>query len=73
MPKLTVDNFPSALLGNSGRVFATEAEAYNWANEQVTTEGSPWFEYYMDIGQPYAGGYSNAGQPDCPWTVSFFK
>lgn len=71
-PKLTVDNFPNYLLGNSGRVFATENEAYEWANAQVTKEGSPWFGFTMMLGQPFDGDYSNSGGGDCPWTVSFW-
>lgn len=72
-PKLTVDNFPNYLLGNSGRVFATEDEAYEWANTQVTKEGSPWYEYTMMLVQPFDGSFSNAGESDCPWTVDFWK
>lgn len=73
LPVMTVDNFPSNLLGNSGRVFATYDEAYAWANEQVKLEGSPWYGYYMEIGQPFDGNYANAGDGTTPWTVDFFK
>lgn len=72
-PIMTVNNFPSYLLGNSGRVFATYDEAYAWANEQVKLEGSPWYGYYMEIGQPFDGDYANAGDGTTPWTVEFFK
>lgn len=72
-PMMTVDNFPSYLLGNSGRVFATYEEAYAWANETVKTEGSQWFGYYMEIGQPFDGDFANAGDGTTPWTVEFFK
>ncbi|MCR0348152.1 hypothetical protein DWW36_04830 [Erysipelotrichaceae bacterium AF15-26LB] len=73
LPVMTVDNFPSNLLGNSGRAFSTYDEAYAWANEQVKTEGSPWYGYYMEIGQPFDGNYANAGDGSTPWTVEFFK
>ena len=72
-PKLTVDNFPSYALGNTGRVFATQAEADAWAQEQINTEGSPWYGAGMwSSGQPYLGDYSNAGEPDSPWTVDIY-
>ena len=72
-PVMTVSNFPSYLLGNSGRVFATYDEAYAWANEQVKLEGGPWYGYYMEIGQPFDGDYANAGDGTTPWTIEFFK
>ena len=73
LPKLTVNNFPSYLLGNTGRVFATEAEANTWAEEQINTEGSPWYgAISWDATQPYDGNYSNAGEPDSPWTVNIY-
>ena len=51
----------------------TYDEAYAWANEQVKLEGSPWYGYYMEIGQPFDGNYANAGDGTTPWTVDFFK
>lgn len=73
LPKLTVDNYPSYALGNSGRVFATRDEAYEWANSQVTKEGSPWFGYTMDLTQAFLPNFQNNGQgADCPVTVQFW-
>lgn len=73
LPMLTVENFPAFALGNSGRVFATYKEAYEWANTQVTTAGSPWYEYQMDISNPFLPGYANTGSDHSPYTVSFWN
>lgn len=72
-PRLSVANFPTYLLGNSGRVFASYEEAESWAKQQTKIEGGPWFGYYMEIGQPFDGDYANAGEKDTPWTVDFFR
>lgn len=71
LPIMTVDNFPSYLLGNSGRVFATYEEANAWAEEQTSIPGGPWEDCIMEIIQPFDGNYANAGQDDTPWTVNF--
>lgn len=71
LPIMTVDNFPSYLLGNSGRVFATYEEASSWAEEQTSIPGGPWEDCIMEIIQPFDGNYANAGQDDTPWTVNF--
>lgn len=73
LPMLTVENFPIHAVGNSGRVFTTYDQAYEWANVQATTLGSPWFEYQMDISNPYIPGYANTGSDDAPYTVSFWN
>ncbi|MCR0435964.1 hypothetical protein MKD03_10660 [[Clostridium] innocuum] len=71
LPQMTVSNIPSYLIGNSGRVFATRDEAYVWANGQVTTEGSPWFDYMMALEQPTDSDFTNSDSN--PWTVTFYK
>ncbi len=71
LPILTVDNFPSYLLGNSGQVFATYEEANIWAEEQTSLSGGPWEGCIMEIIQPFDGNYANAGQDDTPWTINF--
>lgn len=71
LPILTVDNFPSYLLGNSGQVFATYEEASAWAEEQTSLSGGPWEGCIMEITQPFDGNYANAGQDNTPWTINF--
>lgn len=68
---MTVDNFPSYHIGNSGRVFATKAAAEEWANTQATTEGSPWFDCLIELSQPNDPDFQNT--ENNPWTVNFYK
>ena len=70
-PIMTVNNFPSYHLGNSGRVFSTYDEAYNWANEQIKLEGSPWYGCQMELSSPSSGS-EFAPSDNNPWTINFY-
>lgn len=70
-PVMTVDNIPNYLYGNSRQVFATHDEAYEWANSQVTSDGSPWFGYQIALEQPTDSDFINTDNN--PWTVTFYK
>ena len=70
-PIMTVNNFPSYHLGNSGKVFSTYEEAYNWANEQIKLEGSPWYGCQMELSSPSSGSEFAPGDNN-PWTINFY-
>lgn len=67
-PLLTVANCPDYLKDGYAKLFATEDEAYTWWNEQVTTEGSPYYGMKGSIdsrADPYFTGIL--------WGVMFFN
>ena len=70
-PQQCVSNGEFGRVGNSGRVFYSEAEMQAWANEQlVPHQGDAWNQGYD--GYSAWTVYDNCGERNDVWTVEFY-
>ncbi len=70
-PQQCVSNGQFGAVGNSGRVFYSEAEMQAWANEQlVPHQGDAWNQGYD--GYSAWTVYDNCGERNDVWTVEFY-
>lgn len=70
-PQQCVSNGEFGAVGNSGRVFYSEAEMQAWANEQIYPfSGEAWKQGYA--GYHAWTVYDNCGERNDVWTVEFY-
>lgn len=70
-PQQCVSNGEFGRVGNSGRVFYSEAEMQAWANEQIYPfSGEAWKQGYA--GYHAWTVYDNCGERNDVWTVEFY-